>query len=200
MKNEKIMKTAKNLDVFVKIAGGICQAMGIVCVVFSVLVLIFGNTMFEEGSLTLDLAFVKFHLADDFQAVTGMVRLYAVVGLIAAGVILFMAAYVSRILRRILEPMKEGRPFEADIPENLKKTAWIVLIGGAIVQIIGIIERLLMVRAFPMEQIFSSEAITKLEYVVTMDLSFVLYFFIILFLSYIFAYGQALQQESDETL
>jgi len=200
MKNEKIMKTAKSLDVFAKIAGGICRAMGIVCVVFSVLVLIFGGAMFEEGELTLELAFVKFHLADDLQAVTGMVRLYAVVGLIAAGVILFMAAYVSKILRRVLEPMKEGRPFEADIPENLKKTAWIVLIGGAIVQIIGIIERVLMVQAFPMDQIFASEAITKWEYVITMDPSFVLYFFVILFLSYIFAYGQALQQESDETL
>lgn len=200
MKNEKIMKTSKNLDKFVKIAGGICRALGIVCIVFAVLVLIFGSAMFEEGSLTLELEFIKFYLADDLQTVTGMMKVYTVIGLIAASVICFMFDYASRILRRILEPMKESRPFDADIPENLKKIAWMVLIGGAIVQIIGIAERVLMIQAFPMNQIFASEAITKLEYVFTIDFGFGLIFCIILFLSYIFSYGQALQRESDETL
>lgn len=200
MKNEKIMKTAKNLDKFVKFAGGISQTLGIVFLVFAVLVLIFGDAMFDVGSLTLELAYIKFYLADELQTVTGMMKVYTVVGLIAASLICFMADYACKILRRILEPMKESRPFEADIPQNLKKIAWIVLAGGAIVQIIGIAERIFMIQAFPMEKIFSSEAITGIEYVFTIDFGFVLVFCIILFLSYIFSYGQALQQESDETL
>mgnify|MGYP003558602748 CR=1 FL=1 len=53
---------------------------------------------------------------------------------------------------------------------------------------------------FDLEKIISSEAISKIEHNYTLDLGFVLVFAVIMFLSYIFSYGQRLQQESDETL
>lgn len=96
--------------------------------------------------------------------------------------------------------MKEGRPFEADIPANLKKLAWTVFVIGAVTQIAGIAERIILANAYPIEQILSSSTIAKIEYSYTIDFNFVLISCIILFLSYIFAYGQELQKESDETL
>lgn len=200
MNNAKMIRAANTLDTLAKVAAGIFRVCGFVCLVFAVLVLIFGSKMFVPGSLTLDLDFVKLYLADSFQAVTGMIKLYAFFGVLAAGIFCFAAYYACTILRKIFTPMKDGRPFDPDTPANLRKMAWIVLIGGGLTQIVGIIERMILTKAYPMDEIFSSSAIAKIEYVQTMDLSFVLVACVILLLSYIFSYGQTLQKESDETL
>jgi len=44
--------------------------------------------------------------------------------------------------------MKEGRPFEADIPANLKKLAWTVFVIGAVTQIAEIAERIILANAY----------------------------------------------------
>lgn len=200
MKNEKLVKTANTLDTIAKVVGGFMQAAGIVCLVFAVLVLVFGGKMFAEGSLTLDLDFVKIHLAEEFQTVTGMVRLYAVVGLVAGMILCAMIYYGIRLARRILAAMKEGRPFEADVPANLKKTAWVVLAGGFLMQVLGVAERVIITKAYPMDAVFSSAAVDRLEYVFTMNFNFVIIFAVLMLLSYVFTYGLVLQKESDETL
>lgn len=200
MDNKKLIKTARMLDTIVKVGGGIFRAVGFVCLIFAVLVVIFGSRMFVEGSLTLDLDFLKLHLADDFQAITGFVKLYAIVGLLVGGVLCFMMHYIAGLLRKILVPMKSGRPFEADAPKNLRRIAWTILAGGIVSQVLGIVERIFMIRAYPMESVFSPDVVAKVEYVFTMDFDFVLLFGVVMLLSYIFSYGQALQKESDETL
>ena len=75
-----------------------------------------------------------------------------------------------------------------------------VLGCGALVQVVGVIERVLLVKIYPLEQILVSDAIEKIEYVNVVDFTFVIIFAILMLLSYIFAYGQTLQRESDETL
>ena len=198
--HNKMMKTAGTFETIFKVAGGITKACGIVCLVFAVLVLIFGEKMFVPGSLTLDLDFLKFYLTEDLQVVTGAVKLYAVVGLLVGSVLFFVVAYTCGLYRGILALVKEGRPFEEGVVTKLRKAAWAILAGGATATALGVVERVILTRAYPMEQIFDSAAITKIEYVLTMDFSFVVTACVIFLLSYIFSYGQALQRDSDETL
>lgn len=200
MESKKMMNTAKTLDIFAKVAGGIFSAVGWVCVVFVVLVLIFGEKMFVAGSLTLDLDFVKLHIAEQLQVIDGMMKLYTILGLAAAAVLCFVLHFVCLYLRAILTPMKEGRPFEADIPIYLRRIAWLSLGGGLAGQLIGVAERVMLTRAYPLDEIFASDAISKIEYVFTIDFGFVWLFVAFMFLSYVFSYGQKLQQEADETL
>ena len=61
-------------------------------------------------------------------------------------------------------------------------------------------EHFLMIRTYPMEEIFDSDAIVLMKHIIDVDLSFVLMAAAFFLLSYIFSYGQALQRESDETL
>ena len=82
----------------------------------------------------------------------------------------------------------------------LKKIAWIVLGSGAVTQLFGIIESVLLNKIYPLEQLFASDAIEKIEVTNVMDFTFVFIFGILMLLSYIFAYGQTLQKEADETL
>jgi hypothetical protein len=77
---------------------------------------------------------------------------------------------------------------------------WVVLGGGIIIQILGIVERFIATKAYPMDLVFASDAIDKWEFAFTMDYTFVLVFFVLMLLSYVFSYGVQLQKESDETL
>ena len=108
--------------------------------------------------------------------------------------------YALKVLRSILAPMKEGRPFDTEVSAGLRKLAWIILIGGGVIEVLGIVARVLQTKALPMDAIFASPAIESVEYVYTMDLGFAWMFIVVMLLARIFEYGQQLQQESDETL
>ena len=131
---------------------------------------------------------------------SGLVRSQIEVILIAGLIGCIFLRYGIGFLRRILAPMKEGRPFDAEVPVCLKKFAWVLLAGSGLIQVVGLIERAMLIRALPMEEIFSSPAIDSVEYVFTMDFGFVWVFVVLQLLARVFEYGQRLQQESDETL
>ena len=125
---------------------------------------------------------------------------YAAAILVSGVVYAFAIRYLSGIIRAILAPMKEGRPFEGGVCASLKKIAYWIFITGGISQVMQMILSALMMRAYPIDAVFSSDAVTRIEYSFSFDLSFLLVGFVVLFLSWVFAYGQALQQEADETL
>ncbi len=200
MKNEKLVKAAGMLDQLAKMLGGMAHVCGYVCFVFAVLVLIFGGRMFESASVSLDLDFIKLHLTEGTQIDIGKIKLYACVGLTAAGVLLFLVHYAMKLVRGIFAPMKEGRPFDEQVPGNLKKIAWISLAAGLVIQVAGIVERIILTMAYPMDSIFASEVIKNVEFLFVMDFNFVIVFCVLMLLSHVFAYGQQLQKESDETL
>lgn len=198
--NTKLSKTAHTIDRIVKICDGIFKAFIIVLLVFSILVLLLGDKMIATGSLTAELGFVKLHLAPEYQSITAMVKVYTVVSLLCGCVGCAMLAYICSLLRQILVPMKEGRPFEKRVSHDMRKIAWAVLIGGGINEILKLIEQIFVIRALPMDKMFSGDVVAYKEYMFMIDSGFVLLFFVIIFLSYIFSYGQALQQEADETI
>lgn len=200
MDNSKMVKTANALDIFAKVCGGIFRVVGFVCLVFAVLVLVLGEKMFAEGSYSLDSGFLKLYLADGLLPDMEMMKLYAIITLLVVAVLCFAVHFICLYLRAVFTPMKEGRPFEADIPIYLRRIAWLTLIAGFIIQAAEALEGFILTRAYPMEELFSSEAIGSVEYSFSMDFSFVLLFCAFMLLSYIFSYGRALQQESDETL
>lgn len=200
MNNEKMIKGANVLYKIVKIAGGIAGAMIWVFAIFAVLVAVVGEKVFMQGSLTLELGFIKVLMTDGYQSVTPMVRAYAAAILVSGAVYAFAIRYLTGIIRSILAPMKEGRPFEAGVCASLKKIAYWIFIVGGVSQVLGAVSSVLMTRAFPIDAVFASEAVKGVEYVYVMDFGFVLAGFMTLFLSWVFAYGQKLQQEADETL
>lgn len=198
MDNKKMIKSAKNLDAIAKV-GGIClRVVGIACIILTLVILALGSKINATHSISLD--FIKMYLTDQVNINTGYMQIYLTVGLLVVSILCFMIDFGIKLIRRILAPMKEGRPFEADVPTSLKKIAWIVLAGGAVTQVVGIIERIVLMKACPAEKIVNMDVISKLEYTFTIDFTFVLAFCIVMFLSYIFSYGQILQKESDETL
>lgn len=200
MSEKKMIKAAKNFDMIAKVCRGIFGAVGIVCAIFSVLVVIFGEKMMDTGTFSLDLDYVKLYLSDDVLLSTGLIKASLAIMLFGLGLISIMVAYGIGQFREILAPMMEGRPFETDASRRIRNIAWTILCGGFVFSIMSFVEYMIMIQAYPMEQIFSSPAISGVEFIYTLDYSFVFVFCGVMFLSYIFDYGQKLQQESDETL
>lgn len=197
MTDSKFMKAAKNWDVIAKSCDVLFRVVGIVLLVFAALVMIFGNKMYEPGSFTLDLDFIKLYLPEEYQSANGWIQAFTIIALLAVGAVCFAASYGIRQLRGILAPMKEGRPFEENMPRRLRNIAWTILAGGEGLQLVAVAERVILTKAYPLEQIFTPY---KIAYSFTMDFSCVFIFCVVMFLSYIFDYGQKLQKESDETL
>ena len=199
MKSRKMIAAAGKLDTFLKIVEGFMKAFAIVFAVFFVLMKIFKEKM-VMGSFSLDLDFVKLHLTGEYGAVTGLVLNHIDLILISGCLGCIAIRYGLKVIRSILAPMKEGRPFDGEVPAGLRKLAWICLAGGGLIQLLGIASRILLVNALPMDVIFSSPAIESVEYVYMFDFGFVWMFIVMILLARIFEYGQKLQQESDETL
>jgi len=200
MDNAKMIKTVSFLDTLVKVLGGILRVFGIIFIVFALLVAIIGDGMFETGSFTLDLDFVKIHMTEDFLPDMGLMKVYACIGLLVGSAMCFVIFYITKLLRKIFAPMKEGRPFEKRVCTDMRKIAWAILIGGGINEVLKLIEQIFVIKALPMDRLFSADVIASREYSFQTNGSFILLFFVIMFLSYIFSYGQSLQQEADETI
>ena len=200
MENKKMKNLARTLDSIIKVSGEIFRIMGIVCAIMVVLVAIFGEKMIAEGDMSITLGFVKLYASESLAIDTGFMNAYIVIGLVVVTALCFAVFFASRLLHSILEPMKLGRPFEAEVPAKLRKLAWITLAFGAFVQIAQVVESVILLKAFDLDKIISSDAISKIESTYTVDFGFVFVFAVIMFLSYVFSYGQTLQQESDETL
>ena len=200
MNRDKMMKTARNFDIGAKVVGGIMGVTSIVMVVFAVLVLILKDKLFQQGSLSLDMEFATVYLTDAYQVVNDGIVLHGVVVLLLLAVIFLVISYGCKLVWRILAPMCEGRPFEESVPANLRKIAWTVLAGGLLMEINKLVDWIFYEKHFPLEKLFAANVVEKVEYSHTIDFGFVFAGCMILLLSYVFAYGQQLQKESDETL
>ena len=135
MKTKSMTTTAGNLDTILKFVEGFMKAFAIVFAVFWVLLKVFKEKL-VSGSFSLDLDFVKLHLSGACGNISGLVLNHMDVILITGCLGCIAIRYGIRFLRKILSPVKEGRPFDADVVLNLKKLAWVILIGGGVIHVL----------------------------------------------------------------
>jgi len=200
MENSKMVKTASILDKIAKILGGIALVCGFVCLVFVPLVIFLGEQVFVPGSNVLELGFIEFKLSADFQAITPGVITFTTVSLVIAATSCFIFYFIAKFFRAVLLSVKEGRPFEKAVVISFRRLGFLSLAGGLVSELLKWGQQLLLLKAYPMDEIFSSPAITGMEVNFIMDMGFVVIALVFFLLSWIFAYGHELQKQSDETL
>lgn len=190
---KKMIRTAGILDKIVRITEVVLWIGVALQVIGSVLV-----PFLSPDNITVQLDFLKLILPHDMQVHTTKMQLYIGIGMLGNAVRSGMLAYACGLMRNMLVPIKEGRPFELVVSANLKAMAWTVLICGGVWQAMNIAAQLMLINTVPIWTLLANGV--QREYIFMIDLNFVLLAAILLFLSYIFNYGCALQQESDETL
>lgn len=200
MDNTKMMKNAAVLDRITNILGGIARVCGFVCLLFVLLVIILGEAVFVPSSNVLELGFIEFELSGEYQVITPAVKLYTLVSLVIASVGCFIFYFVMKYLRAVLCSVKEGRPFEKSVCDNFRRLAILSLVGGLVSELFKWGQQLLLLKAYPLNEIFSSPAISGMQVNFIMDCGFILIALVFFLLSWIFSYGSELQKQSDETL
>ena len=201
MNTEKLVRSTAVFDRILKIAQGFALAGCAVSLIFVPLTAILGERIIADasvvslGNLSITMAGALGDYLDVSRARTGII-----LSLLAAVFVCAAAWYCLRILRQILAPMKEGRPFSAGIADSVRKLAWAVLIGGGVGEIVRTASAVTELKAYDLSFLTASPSVASVTYNFTLDLWFVAAALILFFLSHVFRCGEALQQESDETL
>ncbi len=190
---EKMISTAKKLDMFASVFGKLIVGAAIVLLVLLVAIVVTGSSAMLSSSL--QLGGVTLELADG--TIQSDKAFYA--GMLLAVIALLITALAMKVIREMLRPIKNGRPFDEACCLGIRKLAIIVLVGGVIWQIGENIATWVQVSQIN-SMLASIENVTAVRYAYSINLSFVVYAILLLFLSYIFRYGEMLQIESDETL
>ena len=203
---EKLKKTAGTLDTFFKITYRVTltfNIIGIVIIVLFLLLCLMAPGLF--GSITsamttqLDFGGIRFRLAEGLrQGSTGAVHFLGSLMIGAAGLTVYVL--MIRNIRSLLAPMKEGLPFDTAVAKGFRNLGLLTILSGALNLILEFLVNGSLVRSLDLSALFISEQITAVTTYYNFDFTFVVTALVFFGLSYIFRYGEELQQLSDETL
>ena len=200
-----LSNTAKKLDKVFEIAHIVLGAMAIgflVCVVLiaAAYILKLDPAMIGTGYENFDIGFLELTVAQGYAPDKWLVLLQAAISLLVGCRLMYEGRRGVGYIREILNPMKEEKPFDSIVSTNLKKLARLSITIGILYNIIILSEQLMTVFVYGLPGLLLSEKIVHVDGMFTLDLAFLVYWAILLLLSYVFRYGEELQQLSDETL
>ena len=200
-----LSNTAKKLDKVLEIAHIVFGALAIACIVGVALIAVayilkLDPNMIGTGYENFDVGFLELTVAESYAPDKWMILLQAAITLAVSCRLMYDARRGVGYIREILNPMKEEKPFDSIVSTNLKKLAKLSIHLGILGNIIILSEQILTVFVYDLPGLLISEKITHVGGMFQVDLTFLIYWAILLLLSYVFRYGEELQQLSDETL
>ena len=197
---DKLINSSKFFYTVCKVIYGIFNAATWICGGVAVLVWILPESAFLGGTESLNLGPVTITLVPDGMLAPIWVRAGLFEQLLLCFVVLFFSCNVLKVIQKILEPMTQGQPFMDTVAVNLKKLAWLCLVGGFITELAKIIGQALTISQRELMLYFNPELVQNVEVSYEMDMWFLVAFLMLMLMSHVFRYGQQLQQLSDETL
>ena len=200
-----LSNTAKKLDKVFEIAYIVLGALAIACIVGVALIaaayiLKLDPTMIGTGYENFDIGFLELTVAADHAPDKWLVLLQAAITLLVSCRLMYDGRRGVGYIREILQPMKEEKPFASVVSTNLSKLARLSINLGILYNIILLSEQIMTVFVYDLPGLLVGETITHVSGMFTVDLTFVACWAFLLLLSYVFRYGETLQQLSDETL
>lgn len=199
MNSPQIIKSSKVIDRILRILQGFMIAFAAVSLIFIVLSFAVGEKIVRDASV-MELGNLSLCLSKDAIPDYAALRRGIVFDLAAVIIMVTAGWYLLYVIRQILEPMKCGRPFECGVSSKVRRLAWTVLFGGAVIELCRVLGVIAELKAYDMSILLNSAAVQKYSYNYVFDVSFVFAAGILFFLALVFRYGEGLQQEADETL
>ena len=204
MTDNKMNKTAKTLDIFVKIFQ-IITVIGIVTSLVAAigmgvcLVLDLPTEQLVDVNSTITLDNMTLTLSEDFPIALEKTIVVGIGTMFVMALYLGVLYYFFKVLRSIFAPMKEGKPFHDSVSLNLKKLGFCGIAMFVMDALSGFVANFLAATIYPLQEMFGA-AVTHIEYNIDANLAYLFLAAVCFLLSYIFSYGTQLQQLSDETL
>ena len=199
-----LTNSAKKLDKVFEIVHIVFGALAIASIVLVALIALswimgWNPEFIATDYNKLELGFLELTVADGYAPNKWQVLGQTAFTLLVACRLFYDGRRGVGYIREILKPMTEEKPFDSIVSTNLKKLAKLSITIGILWNVIMLTEQI-GVFLYGLPQLLLSEKITHVSSMFQVDLSFLIYWAILMLLSYVFRYGQELQQLSDETL
>lgn len=200
-----LTNTAKKLDKVFEIAHIVFGALAIASIVGVALIAVayifkmdptFIGTDYEQ----FDIGYLELEIAEAYAPDKWLILAQAAFTLLVSCRLFYDGRRGLGYVREILKPMIDEKPFDSIVSTNLKKLAKLSIVIGILVNIIILSEQIMTVFVYDLPGLLISEKITHVTGMFKIDLTFLIYWAILMLLSYVFRYGESLQQLSDETL
>ena len=196
---------AKKLDKVFEIAHIVFGALAIASLVGVALIAVayilkLDPEFIGTGYTSFEVGFLELEIAEAFAPSKWLVLGQLAFTLLVACRLFYDSRRGVGYIRQILKPMTEGKPFDSIVSTNLQKLAKLSIVIGILFNIITLAEQIVVVFLYDLPGLLISEKITHVTGMFQIDLSFFIYWAILMLLSYVFRYGESLQQLSDETL
>ena len=200
-----LTNTAKKLDKVFEIAHIVFGALAIASIVGVALIAVayifkmdptFIGTDYEQ----FDIGYLELEIAEAYAPDKWLILAQAAFTLLVSCRLFYDGRRGLGYVREILKPMIDEKPFDSVVSTNLKKLAKLSIVIGILVNIIILSEQIMTVFVYDLPGLLISEKITHVTGMFKIDLTFLIYWAILMLLSYVFRYGESLQQLSDETL
>lgn len=206
---EKIKKFAVNVDRVAKVAAiiyfiaGVCA--GIACFVVIIAALFDRDVFLQLDEYSrISLGYVKLQPQLEYAAAyrtsgdASIIRL--IVSTLSLAVLCFLFYFMAKVVRKIVQPMKEAQPFEESVHKNLKKLGVFILLQGVVWELAKMYTEFIQYHEYQIASLFDSRKIASCTLDFRFDLTFLVAALVVFGLSYIFQYGTELQKFSDETV
>ena len=200
-----LTNTARKLDKVFEIAHIVFGALAIASIVGVALIVVayvlkldpeFIGTDYEQ----FDIGYLELEIAEAYAPDKWLILAQAAFTLLVSCRLFYDGRRGLGYVREILKPMIDEKPFDSIVSTNLKKLAKLSIVIGILVNIIILSEQIMTVFVYDLPGLLISEKITHVTGMFKIDLTFIVYWAILMLLSYVFRYGESLQQLSDETL
>ena len=193
---EKLTKTARVVDVFAKILFIFCIVAICMLIVANIFLAVAISLPTEDLPKGLSMVF-NFDDNDFVVFENGQLmiteRQFAIYVISASVTEIIWVAILMigiKLVRRMMVPMKEGRPFEDGISKIIKKFGHFVLAAT----VFGTFIRFLL------DTVFIAIGAEPEPLPISISLEGIFAAIVIYLISYIFRYGEELQKQADETL
>lgn len=200
-----LSNTAKKLDKVFEIVHIVLGALMVAAIVLIALiglayVMKWDPEFIGTGYSSFELGFLELEIAEPYAPNKWLVLGQIAFTLLVSCRLFYDARRGVGYVREILTPMAEEKPFDTIVSTNLKKLAHLSINLGILWNIISLAEQIMTVFIYDIPGALISEKITYVDSMFQLDLTFIVYWAILMLLSYVFRYGEQLQLLSDETL
>jgi len=199
---KKLSEVSKRLDAILKVCFWvIVVSCAIVTVVFSAFALIPALTEQITGTWSVTLGNVELVLAETMNENISFLRAEAITNVLVVAISAAFFCYGIKILRKILGCMSECRPFDGTVSCNMKKLGNLIVLASVVLNVAGCVGAALIYKACNLTELLLSDTIVAVNtdfYLV--DAKTLFLGVLVILLSYVFKYGEELQQQADETL
>ncbi len=154
------------------------------------------NTLF--GSIRID--YLQLIFKDDAALHKDSMSMWLPLIILITAIFVFIIYKSIQTIESICTIAMDHTPFDVRVANHIKNLAKYILVNGIVFNILKVCRVLYFKQTINFDLLFNLKYVTQIKFDIRFEFSFLIFAALIYLLSYIFRYGQELQQLSDETL